>query len=301
MSGAIECVLPAGAILGECPLWSGVEQRLYWVDIDGKAVHRFDPESRRDEWRDLPGRPGSLAVTATPGRLLVAMEHELVWLDWASRRVEPWLDLEPPRPGVRLNDGRTDPAGRFWVGSMYAPTSAGRFDGMLHRVEPGGEFTTTRSGIGVANGLAFSPDGSAMYFADTLRDTVWVADYDMASGEASNQRVLMDFAGMPGRPDGAGVDETGAYWIACVGGWAIARITPLGVVDRIIPVPVAWPTMVAFGGPDLRTLFITSIGIREGAATVDDQQDPGGLFALDPGVAGIPEPVFGGRGTFQQG
>ena len=112
------CVLPAAAQLGECPTWSGDDARLYWIDIDGQAVHRFDPATGADEQRTVPGRPGSIALTPTPGRLLVAIEGRLGFLDWEAGAFADWIALEPEGVGNRLNDGRCDPAGRFWVGSM---------------------------------------------------------------------------------------------------------------------------------------------------------------------------------------
>ena len=240
----------------------------------------------------LEGRPGALARTGDPSRLLVAMEHELVWLDLGSSEVTPWLTLEEPQPGVRLNDSRCDPAGRFWAGGMYDPTSERRFDAFLHRVESDGSFVTVRSEVGCANGLAFSPDATVMYWADTLHSTVWAYDYDVDSGEQSNERVFLDFGPLPGKPDGACVDEAGCYWIACVGGSAVLRVTPHGDVDRIVEFPVVRPTMPAFGGTDLETLFVTSIGVRDPEA--DGPGPHGAVFAFDPGVRGLPEPVFAG-------
>ena len=132
------CVLPAGAQLGECPTWSPDDARLYWIDIDGRAIHRYDPASGLDEQRLVPGRPGSLALTATPGRLLVALEGRLGFFDWPSGAWRDWIALEPEGLGNRLNDGRCDPAGQFWVGSMFDPAAAGQATGMLHRIEPDG-------------------------------------------------------------------------------------------------------------------------------------------------------------------
>lgn len=288
----VECVLAADAQLGECPVWSPEQGLLYWVDIDGCAVHAFDPDHDIDVIWELPARPGSLALTSDPSRLLIAIENELGWLDLASGLYTPWVTLEEKQPGVRLNDGRCDPAGRFWVGGMFVPTSALRFEGMLHRVEPSGAFETVRREVGVANGLAFSPDGTVMYWADTLHETVWAYDYDIPSGEPRNERVFLDFRPLPGRPDGACVDEAGCYWIACVGGSAVARITPDGDLDRLIELPVNRPSMPAFGGPELATLFVTTIGQRDPAA--DGPGEHGGIYALDPGVCGLPEPRFGG-------
>lgn len=290
----VECVVPGRALLGECPLWSHQEGVLYWIDIDGEEVHRFDPSSGEDLHRELPGRPGSIALTDRPGRLLMGLEYQITWFDWSTGEVTVWFDLEPPRPGVRLNDGRCDPAGRFWTGSMYVPAAAGRFEGMLHVVEADGAFQTVRRKIGVANGLAFAPNGRAMYFADTLRDTVWAYDYDPITGTATNERIFVDFVGVPGRPDGACVDETGCYWVACVYGWAVARITPQGDVDQILELPVEKPTMPAFGGSSLDELYVTSIGEGGSHRSAPNQRQPGAVFVLEPGVAGLREPPFAG-------
>jgi len=287
-------VLPARAQLGECPLWSVGEGRLYWEDIDGRAVHRFDPSTGLDESRELPGRPGSMALTPTLGRLMVAMEGRLGFLDFDDGTWVDWIELEAEDRRNRMNDGRTDPAGRFWVGTMFDPAGEERASGSLYRVEPGGTSVVMRTDIGVPNGLAFSPDGRTMYWADTHRDTVWAYDYDIETGSPTNERVFLDFASLPGRPDGACVDAEGGYWIACVYGSAVLRVTPDGAVDRQIVVPTLKPTMPAFGGPDLSTLFVTSIG--GGGSHKRDPHDPeaGGLYAVELDVRGLPDPVFAG-------
>lgn len=289
------CVLPVRARLGECPLWDPTGERLYWVDIDGETIHRYDPATGHHEQRSTPGRPGALALTATPGRLLVALEGRLGSIDWPSGEWRDWISLEPEGQGNRLNDGRCDPAGRFWVGSMFAPASAGRSTGLLHRVEPGGTVVTVRSGIGVANGLAFAPDGRTMYFADTPREVVWAYDYDVDTGQATAERVFLDFASLPGRPDGACVDEDGCYWIACVYGAVVLRVTPTGVIDARVALPVAMPTRPAFGGPGLSTLFITTIGGGGSHPADPDEPEAGGLFAVETGQRGVAEPAFAGR------
>ena len=288
------CVLTAAAQLGECPIWSPDDARLYWVDIDGRAVHRYDPSTGIDEHRRAPGRPGSFALTATRGRLLVAIEGRLAFFDWESGAWSDWIPLEPEGLGNRLNDGRCDPAGRFWVGSMFDPAVTGKATGLLHRVEPNGTAVTVKSAMGVPNGLAFAPDGHTMYLADTPREVVWAYDYDADDGQATNERVFLDFGSLPGRPDGACVDEDGGYWIACVFGSMVVRVTPAGAIDRRIRVPVEKPTMPAFGGPDLSTLFITTIG-GGGSHRIDPSQpDAGGLFAVEVGVHGLPETRFAG-------
>lgn len=291
---AIECVLDSRAALGECPVWSGRDGCLFWIDIDGRVVHRYDPATGENETRELAGRPGSFALTADPDRLLVAVEHQLVDMTWSTGEAVCRADLEPEGEGKRLNDGRCDPAGRFWVGSMDDPPAAGRHAGMLHRFDPDGGTEVVQTGIGVSNGMAFSPDGAVMYWADTMRERVWAYDYDLDTGEQSNERVFLDFTDLPGRPDGACVDEAGCYWVACVYGWALLRATPEGEVDRIIELPVQKPTMPAFGGADLDTIFLTSIRTGGSYEMAPGQPQAGGLFALTPGVRGLPEPLFAG-------
>lgn len=293
-SGTAVSILPVRAPLGESPVWSPEEACLYWVDIDGRAVHRFDPATGTDRSSPAPGRPSALARTATPGRLLVAIEGRLSLLDWATGAWRDWVRLEPDGEGNRLNDGRCDPAGRFWVGSMHETGSAHEPSGSLYRVDGDGTWSLVRTPIGIPNGTAFSPDGRTMYFADTLQDVVWAYDYDVGTGAATDQRVFLDFAGLPGRPDGACVDADGCYWIACVYGSAVLRVTPAGAVDRRIDLPVTKPTMIAFGGPSLSTLYITTIG-GGGSHPVDPSQPQAGdLFAIETDVHGLPEPTFAG-------
>jgi sugar lactone lactonase YvrE len=291
---AATCVLPARAQLGECPIWSPDEGRLYWVDIDGRRVHRFDPATGLDDAVDVPGRPGSLALTSTSGALLVAMEGRLGSLSFADGTWRDWLALEPEGNGNRLNDGRCDPAGRFWVGSMFDPAATKRATGSLYRVDADGSATVMRTEVGVPNATAFSPDGRTMYFADTHRDVVWAYDYDVDTGQPTNERVFLDFSDLPGHPDGACVDEDGGFWVACVFGSAVLRVTPEGRVDRRIDVPVRKPTMPAFGGPSMSTMFITSIGGGGSHALDPSQPEAGGIFAVETGFRGLRETAFPG-------
>ncbi len=288
----IEVAYAAGARLGECPLWDPRRAVLHWVDINGRAVHTFDPAAGDDRQVDLDTRPGSIALTDRPEMLLVAAEHALWMLDVEHGTIEPWIDLEPAGTANRLNDGRLDPAGRFWVGSMHADVAGRHRTGSLHRVEPDGTHEAVRSNVGVSNTLAFSPDGSRMYWSDTFDDLVWVHDFDARTGRATAPRPFVDFTSLPGHPDGACVDEDGALWVAAVHGGAVIRVAPDGQVDRILPVPVSAPTMPAFGGSDLATMYLTSIGSAESASAQGTKDIDGALLALDAGVAGLPEPVF---------
>jgi sugar lactone lactonase YvrE len=160
-------------------------------------------------------------------------------------------------------------------------------------VLPDGSFTTTQRSVGIANGIAFSPAGDTMYFADSERRTVWAYDYDPATGDATGERVFVELGSeLPGKPDGATVDEDGCYWLACVYGWSLARITPRGDVDRVVEMPVENPSKPAFGGSDLDVLYVTTIGSGGTEPTVTHQADDGAVFAVDAGVRGLPEPTF---------
>ena len=290
----VDIAVRAGALLGECPLWSPAEQVLYWEDIDGRQVHRYDPSTGLDETREIPVRPGSMVLTSTPGRLLIAAETELVWFDWETGDTTRWVTLEPAGTGNRMNDGRTDPVGRYWVGSMYERAADDLYTGRLYRIEGDGSFAVTRRGIGVPNALAFDPERDRMYWADSLAGAVLSYDYDLETGEARNETVFAEFTDLPGRPDGACVDVEGCYWVAAVHGGAVLRFTPDGALDRRIDVPVTKPSMTAFGGADLATLFVTSIGGGGSHPLNPDEPRAGDLLAIDAGVTGLPDAPFAG-------
>lgn len=285
------------AALGESPVWCPEEVILYWVDIDGKTIHRHDPATGTHGTRSIAGRPGSIALTSTPGRLLIASEHRLLELDWDTGAVTPFVDLEPASTGNRLNDGCCDSSGRFVVGSMCADTNAGRTTGTLHRIHHGGQVETLRTHIGVTNGLAFDVTRNRMYFADTPTERVLVFDYETSTGALSNQRLFFDYHKYPGKPDGACVDADGCYWSASVYGWALLRITPDGDVDCRIELPIQKPSMPCFGGANLDTLFVTTIGAG-GTIPSEPGRDgfePGATLAIEGlGVEGIVEPRFAG-------
>lgn len=302
----IDVVLPTRARLGECPVWDPEQRVLWWIDIDGRRIHRTDPSTSNDEVREIDGRPGSIVLTSDPDRLVAGVEHAIVDVDWSTGELTERVVVEhdQARP-TRLNDGRCDQRGRYWLGSMHDPDVSGIFAGGFYRVDPVADGpdevqTLIPGGVGITNGLAFSPDGSTMYWADSPRRTVWAYDVDLDSRARSNQRVFTRFggSGAPGFPDGACVDADGCYWVACVTAGHMARFTPEGDLDRLIATPMAWPTMPAFAGDDLSTMFVTSIGGdgNEGAA---DPTDPlaGALIAIDlsgDGITGVAEPRFAG-------
>lgn len=201
----------------------------------------------------------------------------------------PLAAVEHPRQDMRLNDGRCDRQGRFWAGSMVLDMGLNAAEGTLYRYASGAPPHAQLDGFITLNGLAFSPDGRTMYASDShpLVQQIWAFDYDIDTGTPSNRRVFVDMHKHLGRPDGAAVDADGCYWICANDAGLIHRFTPDGRLDRSLTVPVKKPTMCAFGGSRLDTLFVTSIR--------DDQSQQslsGGVFALNPGVVGLPEPTF---------
>lgn len=297
VSPTVDCVLDARATLGEGIVWDATAGRLWWVDIVAPALHRFDPATGRDERWDMPSAIGCVAPRAGGGAI-VGLEAGWSAFDPEEGAITV-LNADAPRgAGMRFNDGAVDPTGRFWAGTMPkagpADAAAGQpARGDLFRLDRDASCHRVLDGLYIQNGLAFAPDGHTMYLSDSHPHvrTIWAFDYDPETGTPSNRRVFFDTRQVDGRPDGAAIDGDGCYWMAGVDGWQVVRITPAGVVDRIMPVPVQKPTCLAFGGPRLDTLYLTSMGaglITPG--TEDRQPQAGGLFAFVPGVPGYAPP-----------
>lgn len=289
MAFQVEVAAPGADLLGECPLWDERAQLLWWVDSRWPAVKQLDPASGAVMVLVLPEVVGSIAFREQGG-LLAATKSGLHFLDPASGALEARSNPEAALPENRFNDGRCDRAGRFWAGTM----SDVKRDpvGSLYRFDADLACTKLRNAIVIPNSLAFSPDGRRMYFADTMRHTLWAYDYDPASGAATNERVFAD-AGT-GRPDGSCVDAEGCLWNADYGGARLVRYTPAGKVDRVVEVPVANPTCCCFGGADLGTLYVTTARQRLAPEELAKQPLAGSLLALRPGVKGLPEGRFAG-------
>ena len=271
MADTVERVVDSQDQLGECPIWDERMHALWWVDIHGSALKRYD--GTHVTVMPMPEQPGSIALRRAGG-LLVAMQSGVFVL--GTR--EPKLLVRPAEheAGLRFNDGRCDRAGRFWVGTLQDPDHPPR--GVLYCIEADGRARAMKSAIRVPNSIAWSPDGRTMYFADSPRHKIWAYDYDAGTGGTSNERIFA--TPHPGFPDGSCVDADGCLWNAEWGASRVVRYTPAGRIDRVIAVPAKNPTCCAFGGTRLDTLYITS---AEGA----------GLFSTRPGVAGLLESRFG--------
>ncbi len=281
------------SLLGESPFWHPDEAALYWCDIPGKKLNRWHPGSTAHKSWSFDSEPGCVAPLPD-GRLLLAMRDGLFRFDPQSgdrHRLSP-----PPYEAKheRFNDGKADPQGRLWVGTIYEPrTSAAAalycWDGKkLQRMA--GDVT-------VSNGLAFSPDGHTLYWADTPSHRVMAYDFNPQAGTLLNPRVLaqfetkvadQDLALYGGRPDGAAVDAEGAYWCAMFEGQRLLRIAPDGRVLQELRLPVRCPTMPCFGGPDLRTLYITTSREKRPAAELAAQPLAGCVLHMPVDVPGLP-------------
>jgi L-arabinonolactonase len=292
MSEKVQCVLRHPALVGECPRWHPVEQRLYWVDIYEPSLNRFDPATGKNERWMMPERIGCFAFR-NGGGIIAGMQSGIAFFELKEPVVpQRVFEFEPDNPDSRFNDGRCDHAGRFWAGTMLE--SLDRRVGVLWRFDPDGRCQRMVDNLICPNGLAFSPDGRTMYHSDSRQDYVFAWDLDAKTGDISNQRVFLAMDMTEGRPDGAAVDAEGYYWICHVNGWRVARYSPGGEIDRVIGLPVQRPTMCAFGGKNLDVLYVTSATYPLSKAALRKQPLAGSLFAIDVGVRGQPEPFFAG-------
>lgn len=291
MDSPFACVLDVRASLGECPVWSVDEQVLYWIDINAPSLNRFDPQTRANLAWPMPSAIGSFALRAQGG--FVAALRDGIWLvDRAGRLGDRMAEAPYDLSHHRFNDGRADRSGRFWAGTMNERRDAAT--GALYCLDRYFTLTPMQDGMTISNGLAWSPDGRTLYHADTPTRTVNAYAFDAASGAMTGKRSFARFAGEDERPDGAAVDSEGCYWSAFYSGGVIVRLSPRGERIAAYPVPARCPTMCAFGGPDLRTLYVTTARQRRESDELARLPQSGGIFAMPVDVAGLPEPKFAG-------
>ncbi|UMR30699.1 SMP-30/gluconolactonase/LRE family protein [Massilia sp. MB5] len=281
-------------VVGECPLWHAAEQALYWVDIEGFAIHRLHPASgARRSWK-MATEPSAIA-RAERGGLMVALRSGFAHLDTESGALTEVAPAPFDMATTRFNDGKTDAAGRFWCGTIYEPRDKPAAE--MYCLERGQLRKIWSGGMTVSNGLGFSPDGRTMYHADTTSHRVTRFDFDPLTGQVWNERDVRRFptdkasSSYGGRPDGAAVDSEGNYWVAMFEGGRVLKLSPAGEQLDEISLPVRCPTMVAFGGPALRTLYITSAGKRP-AAELAQLPLSGRVLAVEVAVAGREEAAY---------
>ena len=288
---SFECVLDVKASLGECPLWSADEQALYWVDINAPSLNRFDPATGINAAWPMPQSIGCVALREGGG--LVAALRDGFWLIEPDGTLDRRIASAPYDPEHhRFNDGRADRRGRLWAGSMNERRD--QSSAALYCLDPDSTLTSMVAHVMISNGLAFSPDSRTLYHADTPTRTITAWDFDLASGAIANRRVFARFSDENDFPDGAAVDSEGCYWSAFYRGGKVVRFSPRGERLAEYPLPARCPTMCAFGGPDLKTLYVTSARQRRDAEELARLPLSGGIFAMRCDVAGLPEPRFAG-------
>lgn len=281
--------------LGEGVLWCERSQTVFWTDIHASRLWNHDPASGATRSWAMPERLCCFAFTADPQRLLIGLASRLAFFDLGTGSISPICRIEDDLPSTRLNDGRCDRQGRFVFGTLNE--DAGRAPiASFYRLNA--DLSLERlalPGIAISNSICFSLDGKLMYHCDSMAGKIMVCDYDTASGAVGPQRLFADLAQQPGGPDGSTVDAEGYVWNAQWGGARVVRYAPDGRIDRIIDMPTAQPSCVAFGGAALDTLFVTTA--HEGMSAEQRAEDAlaGGLFSVPGlGVRGLPEVRFAG-------
>ena len=278
----VECVCAVGAQLGEGPLWSAQDRAVWLVDIKGRQIHRFDTRSSALTSWAAPEEVG-FVVKATQGRFIAGLKSGLYCFDPGSGKFTLVTRVDSDRPRNRLNDGYVDAAGRLWFGSMDNDES--QPTGSLYRFDNHRGLRRCDQNYVITNGPTTSPDGRTLYHVDTLERIIYA--FDLNDGELGNRRVFARIEKPGAYPDGPAIDVDGCVWIGLFGGWGVQRFSPQGELLQTIEMPVANCTKVAFGGDDLRTMYITTAW--KGLSTEQLAMQPlaGGLFATRVGTAGV--------------
>lgn len=289
--------------LGESPFWHQRERCLYWVDIPARRLKRLTAAGAVESW-EMPSEPGCIAPVEGGG-IMMALRDGIYRAPGWGTALERVVQFKHDTSKIRFNDGKADPLGRFWAGTIYEPRDERKaelfcIDMRPHNGNGGAPLITLKAGNATtANGLAWSADAKTLYWTDTPRHEIRMWDWDAQSNEMSNCRVLRQFAGKPagwqpgqpgygGRPDGAAVDAEGNYWCAMFEGQRVLKLSPTGDLLDEIEVPVRCPTMPCFGGDDLRTLFVTSASDNRGADELDELPLSGHVIATRVDVPGLP-------------
>ncbi len=292
---AIRCIWDAKATLGEGPVWVARENSVYWVDIKSNSLfcHSLDGSSVQQTWQ-LPEQLTSL-VPRKGGGFIGTTRHSFATVVINQARSEVFLSMiDSPTPEAshnRFNDGKTDPAGRFWAGSMDDDEQLAT--GHLYYLDHNRKVTLKDSDYIITNGPAFSPDGSTMYHTDTLSKLIYSFDLS-PEGDTTNKKEFIRLSGDEGYPDGMTVDSEGCLWVCLFDGWGINRYSPDGQLIDFIDMPVANITSCTFAGKNLDQLFITTATKGLSKQALIDQPLAGGLFHYQPGVTGLPTPLFNG-------
>ncbi len=280
-----ECIIDGKHLLGEGPVWEEQLGELFWVDIEGRKLHRYRPSDGRAQAYELDQKIGC-AVPAADGSWLVGLQEGFHRLDLATGRSELLAKTLDGALGNRMNDGKCDPHGRFWAGTI---SGSGKKDGYLYTLEADGTAAVKVSEVGCSNGLAWNAEGTVMYFIDSVDKVVFAFDYDRATGAIANRRTIIAFSEEDATPDGMSIDSAGNLWIAHWGAWQLSCWNPnTGEKLVKVEVPARNVTSCAFGGANLDELYITTARIGNDEASLAEQPLAGGVFRVKLDVNGLP-------------
>jgi sugar lactone lactonase YvrE len=292
MALKVEIAVEIGAQLGEGAYWDPAKKVLYWVDIESKRLYIFEPRTRENRSFEIGEKIGTV-VPKKSGGLVLALENSLAEFFPETGALKTLMPLEADIPENRSNDGKCDPAGRFWVGSMAPEEKPGGAN--LYRIEKDYSVSRVLSEVTISNGLVWSHDKRRMYYIDTPTRRVSVFDYRLETGEISHRRLCIELPPGRGLPDGMTIDEEGMLWIAMFGGWGVSRWNPEnGKMLDYFEMPAKNITSCSFGGEHLDELYVTSARTLNTENELADQPEAGNLFRLEPGVRGVPLSAFGG-------
>lgn len=285
----VEVVLDAHATIGESPTWSAAERALYWIDIKEPALHRYDPGPGACRTWPVSGDIGAFALFEGEDAALVALRHGVHRLDLATGALRL---LAPPPFDPRLfrfNEGQCDATGRFWVGVMFDPIGASPppEQAALHSFTLSGGLRAEPDRAQLHNGMALSADDRRFFLAHSMTGSIYAFDFDPENGSLASRKLFAQVPSALGLPDGAAIDAEGGYWCAVHGAGRLRRYTSDGRLDREIPLPVSQPTMCAFAGDDLDTLYVTSASDGLDPDRMRAEPHAGALLRLRPGVRGI--------------
>jgi sugar lactone lactonase YvrE len=278
------------AVLGECPLWDSRTDTLYWVDFTPGTVFAQACGASQAVAIDVATQVSCVGLTDDPQVLIAGLRTGWHLLDLRTGATTFLADPEAERPTCRFNDGSVDPAGRFWTGSLEEGQN--QPVGRLYRLDGDGRYVTADQGFRCANGIDWSPDGRWMYFVDSDDHVIYRYAFDVESGAVADRQVFADTSSTPGVPDGLAVDAAGDIWCAFWDGASLVRFTPGGVVAEVVPVPVLRPSSIAFGGPDLGTLYVTSASIDLTEDQLAKWPLSGSVLLLDVSTPGQPAVPF---------
>ena len=288
----IELALDAKATLGEGPIWHIRRQKLYWVDILEKKLYEFDPSTEHNRAFDV-GQFIGCVVVRKRGGLILGLQRGFAHFNFRTRKIGQLFETGFVRSSNRINDGKCDPVGRFWAGTMNLDAKANQ--GSLVCLDTNFRARQVLQNLTIPNGMVWSSDERTMFFIDSGHQIVWAFDYDGDTGQISNRRPAIRIAKRDGVPDGMTIDAEGMLWIALWGGGRVTRWDPQSSkLLQTIPLPVSLVTSCAFGGPRLDVLFITSARTSLGKVTLSKEPLAGGIFRVPTDVCGIPSHPFTG-------